>query len=270
MNILSRAQLAAHRKGTTPGGTGLHKPANCGLATCSAITMHERELKKHRATEAKLRKSLASEHALLRQQDELIQRQDVLSKESEHRLLNGLQLIASLLALQSRATANPEAAAQLTIAANRVATLGRIHRHLHALDHADSVDFKSYLEKLCHDLSEMALNGSPERVLAVEGSERRIATVTAIPLAFIASELITNAIKYAKGRITVRLESRPGQGWALSVVDDGPGLPEGFDPAATHGLGMKIVSSLVRQIGGRLQIARGDDGKGARFTVLLA
>jgi hypothetical protein len=49
----------------------------------------------------------------------------------------------------------------------------------------------------------------------------------------------------------------------------GPGLPEGFDPADSKGLGMKIIASLVKQIGGKLQVAPGEDGRGARFTVIF-
>jgi two-component system, sensor histidine kinase PdtaS len=111
--------------------------------------------------------------------------------------------------LQSRSTKNAEVAAQLTIAANRVATLGRIHRHLHILDNTESVEFRQYLEKLCHGLADLASSEHQERSLVVEGTELKIPTVTAIPLAFIASELITNSMKYAKGRIAVRLQKSP-------------------------------------------------------------
>ena len=259
----------APRRGVPFPETTYRQPPDCPIAACSAISMYELELEKHRHTEAKLRESAIREHALLHQKEELIQQKDILSKESEHRLLNGLQLITSLLAVQSRAAQSAEVAAQLTIAANRVATLGRVHRHLHTLDHVESVEFKQYLEKLCHDLLDMASSNIPERDLAVEGGELRIPTVTAIPLGFIASELLTNSIKYAKGRITVSL-TNTGNGHALSISDDGPGLPEGFDPAASCGLGMKLISSLVRQIGGELQIDKGKDGHGTCFTVLFA
>ena len=269
MSIHIELHALPRRKALTPK-IKFQQPASCTLARCSAISMYERELKKHGATEAKLRRSIIREKALRRQKDNLIQQKDILSKESEHRLLNGLQLITSLLAMQSRATKNAEVAAQLTIAANRVAAIGRVHRHLHAFDHVESVEFKQYLESLCRDLSGMASDESQGRVLVVGGIELRISTVTGIPLGFIASELITNSIKYAKGRIVVTLEKAFGKGYALSVSDDGPGLPEGFDPTATNGLGMKLISSLVRQIGGQLQITRGDGGKGARFTVLFS
>jgi len=269
MSIYNAPRAVPSRHELAPR-TKFQQPPDCPIAECSAISMYEQELKRHRATEAKLIKSAIRESTLLRQKDELIQQKDILSKESEHRLLNGLQLITSLLTIQSRATKNDEAAAQLTIAANRVATLGRVHQHLHALDHVESVEFKPYVEKLCHDFAEMAPNEGAERVLTVEGTEIKIPTVTAIPLGFIASELLTNSIKYAKGRITVRLETTSGNGHAFSVSDDGPGLPEGFNPAATRGLGMKLVSALVRQIGGELQIACGDNGQGTRFTVLFS
>ena len=94
------------------------------------VASYERELTKQRCTELRLREELAREEALLRQKDELIQQLEVLSKESDHRLLNGLQMIVSLLSLQSRASADAEAASQLTVAASRVATIGRIHQRL--------------------------------------------------------------------------------------------------------------------------------------------
>jgi len=232
---------------------------------------YERELARHRGTEIRLREALAREQALLRQKDELIQQQEVLSREADHRLLNGLQMIVSLLSLQSRASANPEAASQLAAAAVRVATIERVHRRLHYLDGVQTVAFKQYLDDLCRDFSPMLSSQErPERVITVEGIEIRLPAATAIPLSFIVNELITNAVKYGKGRITVRLEPDPGKGYALSVSNDGPALPEGFDPAASKGLGMKIIRAFIERIGGELRIARGDKNQGTRFTVLFS
>ena len=109
-----------------------------------------------------------------------------------------------------------------------------------------------------------------ERVIVVEGVEIELPTVTSIPLSFAVNELITNAAKHGKGRITVRLERNPGGGYALSVSNDGPVLPEGFDPFACKGLGMKIIRSLVERIGGELHVGRGDNNQGTRFTVLFS
>jgi two-component system, sensor histidine kinase PdtaS len=235
------------------------------------VGSYERELTKHRCTEIRLREALAREEALLRQKDELIRQQQVLSTESDHRLLNGLQMIVSLLSLQSRASANAEAASQLAVAANRVATIGRVHQRLHDLDGVQTVAFKQYLEDLCRDFSTMLSSEErSERVIVVEGIEIKLPTATGIPLGFIVNELITNAAKYGEGRIALRLEPNPEKGYALSVTNDGPVLPEGFDPAACKGLGMRIIRSFVERIGGELRIDRGDERQGARFTVLFS
>jgi len=239
------------------------------------VASYERELKRerirHRRTETELREALAQEEVLLHQKDELIQQQEILSKESDHRLLNDLQMIVSLLSLQSRASTNAEVASQLATAADRVATIGRIHRRLHSLDGVQTFALKQYLEDLCRDFSMMLSSEEhPERVLFVEGIEIVLPAVTAIPLGFIANELITNAVKYGKGRIMVSLELSPEKGYALSVANDGPGLPEGTDPATRKGLGMRIIRSLVERIGGELRFGQGDRNQGTRFTVLFS
>ena len=235
-----------------------------------SVGSYEHELITRKATEIGLRQTLAREEALLSQKEELLQQQAVFSQESDHRLLNSLQMIISLLSLQSRASENAEVASQLAAAADRIATIGRIHRRLHSFDGVETFAFKQYLEDLARDFSAMLSSERPQRVIEVEGTEITLPAITAIPLGFVANELITNAAKYGTGRITVSLETNPETGYAFSVANDGPGLPEGFDPAAGKGLGMKIIRSLVKQIGGELRIGQGDKNQGARFTVLFS
>jgi len=223
----------------------------------------------HGLIETQLRSALAQSEALLRQKDEVIQRQELLKRESDHRFLNDLQMIISLLSLQSRASTNPEAAAQLAVAANRVSMIARIHHRLHSYDGVRAIEFRKFLEDFGRDFSAMLSSDErPEQVL-VEGIEINLPAATAIPLGFIVSELIANAAKYGNGRIAISLRSDPAYGYALSVSNYGPPLPEGFDPSASQGLGMKIIRSFTNQIGGELRIGRGDDGQGARFTVLF-
>jgi two-component sensor histidine kinase len=213
-----------------------------------------------------LRASRAREEAWLHEKSCLLRHHEVLAQEFEHRLINSLQIISGLLSLQSR-TASAEAAAQLTVAARRLDAFGRVHRRLHLLDHQENVEFSQYLQHLCGDLSGLLLQDRTGHAIVFEGAKIEIPTKFAIPLGFIVNELITNSAKYAESNITVRLDTTPASGHSLSVLDDGPGLPAGFDPAASKGLGMKIVGALVKQIGGELQIARGANGHGARFTV---
>jgi two-component sensor histidine kinase len=213
-----------------------------------------------------LRAAKAREAALIQEMAELARRQTMLAQEFEHRLVNGLQLVSSLLSLQSRAAASPDAAEQLTVAAQRVSALGRVHRRLHVLDHQAHVEFKPYLQQLCDDLSKLLCEDSGDCTILVESAAGEIPTPSAIPLGFIVNELITNAAKYAKGNITVRFEALSA-GYALSVTDEGPGLPPGFRPADSKGLGMTIVVALVKQIGGALHVGSGDGGRGTRMTV---
>ena len=181
---------------------------------------------------ARLNSALTREEALLREKSELSLRQATLAQEFEHRLLNSLQLIASLLSMQSR-TASPEAAVQLTIAARRVAAFGSVHRRLHLLDHQKSVQFKQYLQRLCEDLSELLFQEEAGCAIVVEGANVEIPTALGIPLGFIVSELITNSAKYANGCITVRLETTLSASHSLSVVDDGPDCrPDSIPPTA--------------------------------------
>jgi two-component sensor histidine kinase len=185
-------------------------------------------------------------------------------------LLNGLQMIVSLLSLQSRAATNADVASHMATAADRVAAIGRIHRRLHSLDGVEVFALKPYIEDLCRDLSLMLSAERPERAIVVDGVEIQQSAGTAIPLGFIASELIANAVKHGTGRITVRLEANPPKGYALTVANEGPGLPDGFDPAAGKGLGMRIIRSLVDRMGGELRVSRGDNNQGAQFTVLFS
>jgi two-component sensor histidine kinase len=228
----------------------------------------EREQEPHAGAE--LQAALAREETLRQETRDLAQRQAMMAQEFEHRLINGLQVISSLLSLQSRAARTSEAADQLTIAAARVAALGRVHRRLHLLDHQNHVELKRYLEHLCEDLSRLLCEGSGDGAILVTGENAEIPTAIAIPLGFIVNELITNSTKYAKGNVTVRFETTAPGCHSLSVLDSGPGLPAGFDPGGSRGLGMRIVAALVKQIGGELHISTGDDGRGTRFTVAFS
>ena len=218
-----------------------------------------------------LRAALARESHLLQEKEILLQEQEVLRAECDHRLLNGLQMVVSLLTLQSRSATTPDVAMQLSAAAGRVATVERVHRRLHFHDGTKTVGLKKYLEELCQDASGLSDSGETPRLnILVEGCEIVIPTATAISLGFIANELITNAVKHGKGKIVLGLDADPDRGYALSVCNEGPPLPAGFDPNGCKGLGMKIIRSLVKQIGGEFSFGRGSDNQGARFVVRFA
>jgi two-component sensor histidine kinase len=228
---------------------------------------YETELTELRDVGIRLREEVAHDEDLLRQKDEAIDQLDLLSRESNHRLLNDLQIVVSLLSLQSRKAEDPETASQLAAAASRIATIARVHQRLHYIDNVQSLALKQFLEDFCREFSMLL---APEQAIVVEGIEIILPATTAIPLSFIVNELITNAVKYGEGGIVVCLEPSSKNRYALSVSNDGPVLPEGFDIAASTGQGMQIVRSFVARIGGELRIGRGGNDRGARFTVLFA
>ena len=188
------------------------------------------------------------------------------AQEFEHRFFNSVQMIVSLLATQSR-SAPPEVAAQLTIAVNRIVAFGHVHRRLHMLDRGGTVRFSQFLQHLCADLSGVFSSGPLVPAIVAESVELELPAALGGPLGFLVSELVTNSAKHGKGNIKVRLYSISPSRHSLSVSDDGDGLPEGFEPSAGMGLGMKIVRALVDRIGGELHWSGDENGKGTRFEV---
>src|SRR5437588_11748494 len=127
------------------------------LAEQRVLRQPETQVAPRETDRAELTASLLREKELLSEMSVLAQQQDLMAEEFDHRLGNSLQMIVSLLTLQSLAAATPETAAQLTIAAGRVAAFGRVHRRLHLHDRHKSVELKSYLQSLCGDLSDLML-----------------------------------------------------------------------------------------------------------------
>jgi two-component sensor histidine kinase len=245
-----------------------HSPVFQSSRSRRTAASYELELITRRDTETRLREILARGEELLHQKDQAIEYQALMQKESDHRLLNDMQIVVSLLSMQSQTTGNAEAAAQLLIAANRVNMIARIHRRLHGFDGMKTVAFKHYLDEFCHEFSAMTLSKNGiERVVMTEGFEVELPASKAVPLAFIVSELLTNAIKHGDGQIKVRFERDCNNGYMLSVSNTGPALPDDFDPATCNGLGMRIVQSFVRKIDGEMRFGRGDANQGARFSV---
>ena len=220
----------------------------------------------HADTKGELQAALFREDRLMHDKVKLVEQQKLLTEEFEHRLVNGLQVVASLLTLQSRNAGSPETATQLNDAAIRVAAISRVHRRLHVLDHEEKVDFRLYVQELCADLSTLLLHDNLKRRITVSGKDGYLPVVVAIPLGFIVSELVTNSTKYTEGDINVRVGDDAGV-HLLTVSDEGFGLPDGFDPAHSKGLGMNIVRSLVKQISGTLKFSPGKNGRGTSVTV---
>jgi two-component sensor histidine kinase len=229
-----------------------------------AVERNTVDQRRYDAMVAESQASLAREDVLQKE----IDRGGMLAQEFEHRITNGLQLIASLLSSQSRTMTTPEASIQLGIAARRIVALGTVHHRLHLSGQSANVEFKEFLISLCDDLSDLLFQNRTDHSIMVEGTEVEVPSSLASPLGLIATELITNSVKHANGDITVRIEKAAPDTYSLSVLDDGPGPPDRWE-AKSNGLGLKLVLWLVKQIDGDLKVIPRANGNRAGVTVIF-
>lgn len=225
-----------------------------------------------RALDARVQERTAELERAMGRLEEALARKDVLLREVNHRVKNSLQLVSSLLALQAKQTGSPEVSDGLAEAQRRVATVARVHERLYRTDRVETVAFGAYLRDLCAELESSLTESVGERRLIVEAADVELPTDMVAPLALIANELITNAWKHAYpsgslGSVTVSF-ARAGALLRLSVTDRGQGLPDGFAPAASSGLGMRLVLALVRQLDGALHVEPAPPGgHGTSFII---
>ncbi len=185
---------------------------------------------------------------------------ELLAKEIDHRVMNSLQFVSALLAMQSRSPDVGEAAAHLQLAANRVAAVAQVHRHFYA-EGANETSCIVFLRRLCAELEAIL-----DRKIVVRGDDGNVPTTSIQPIGLIVNELVTNAAKHGDGEIDVLFENENGT-HALIVSDEGRDLPDNFDPsAASKSLGMRVVTTLANQLGGELTAGRRPDG-GSCFKV---
>jgi PAS domain S-box-containing protein len=189
---------------------------------------------------------------------------ELLLKEIHHRVKNNLQTISSLLYLQSLTTENAEQLAVIREARARVTSMGLIHQKLYQSADIASIPFTDYVRSLIDFLRESYGVDATRVQIAVEvhPPDLTLDIDTGIPCGLLINEMITNSLKYAfpehfRGTIRIRMVRDSRQQYTLSVSDDGIGLPADFDPETAKTLGMKIISGLVDQLDGELEITRG-------------
>ncbi len=182
---------------------------------------------------------------------------ELMAKEIDHRVMNSLQFVSGLLSMQSRSPDVGAAATHLELAANRVAAVAQVHRHFYA-DAGVDVSCIAYLRRLCDDLATIL-----GREIVVDGDEQTVPATSIQPIGLITNELVTNAAKHGAGKIDVAFHASAEMN-RLVVCDQGSGLAEGFDPySAKAVLGMRVITTLVRQLHGTLHSVPPANGSGA-------
>jgi PAS domain S-box-containing protein len=190
-----------------------------------------------------------------------LKEKDILLGEIHHRVKNNLQIIYSLLDLQSSKSGDPVVLEILRESQNRIRSMALIHQTLYQSKDFIRVDFRAFLDTLAPILLS-SYGIAPDRVaLIIHSSAVLLPIDTAIPCGLVVNELISNALKHAfpgdmKGEIQVDLAyDGPGH-VVLSVSDYGIGIPEEFDLTQAGTLGLQLVTLLVDQLGGYLVIQR--------------
>jgi len=202
-----------------------------------------------------------------------LKEKDVLLGEIHHRVKNNLQVIQSLLYLQSSKIEDEVALNLLTESQNRIKSMALIHQTLYQSKDFAEVDFQLFLDTLVPSLvSSYSFAGSPV-TLSIDAAQVSLPIDAAIPCGLIVNELISNAMKHAfpgdaKGQIEVALTRDPNNEIVLSVSDNGIGMPGELDVANSNTLGLQLVTLLADQLGAEMSVNRSNPTRfQLRFSV---
>jgi two-component sensor histidine kinase len=183
---------------------------------------------------------------------------EILLREIHHRVKNNLQIISSLLSLQSGLDKkNLDLTNLYSDSQNRIKSMAAIHEMFYKSENLDKVDFSLYLKKLISDLIHTFRGPKNEITLDLKTTKVWVNLDTAIPLGLIINEIITNSIKHGikpgtKGVITARFEKITGQRLKLIIGDNGIGTTDIFDDEKESTLGIMLINSLVDQLDGTI------------------
>jgi two-component sensor histidine kinase len=252
----------------TIGGHGKAHAAESLREQPAALRVEKRSIK---AQMAQLAKELACTQAQLQAAATAAQAQEQALQELAHRTRNNLQLVVGLLELEARRIGDPATRERLREVAGRVHRLGTSHDGLHHLGASGKVDLVAYLAGLGRTLAGM-LDRPGIRLHGPTG-KAQIDAGRAAPIGLFVQEAVGNAIRHAfpsdrGGTITIAVEPRHGGVIAVTVADDGIGLPGLMAPdAAAPGIGMRLLACLARKAGARLEVERND---GTKYRLLVA
>jgi PAS domain S-box-containing protein len=215
-----------------------------------------RDITEAKKAQEKLRASLQEKEALLR--------------EIHHRVKNNLQVISSLLRLQFRYMGEKPVEEILFDTQNRLLSMSLIHEKLYQSENVGNIDFREYInELLSHLFHSFAAN--KKQITLINKVERVFLPLdTAIPCGLIVNELVSNCLKHAfpegrNGFVKLATNGRD-DGLELVIADNGVGIPAQVDIAAAQTLGLRLVDTLVKQLGGELTIS-GTEGTEIRIKL---
>lgn len=216
-------------------------------------------------------------------EEALAKAEEARKKEIHHRIKNNLQVISSLLDLQVEKFSEKESIQTQEIleafreSQNRVISMSLIHEELYKGKETDTLDFSAYLRKLAESLFQTYSLGNENICLCIDLEENAFFNMdTAVPLGIIVNELVSNSLKHAftegEGEIRIKLcrEQKDNEidrsRFIMTVSDNGKGISENIELENLETLGLQLVSTLVDQLDGKIEIKR---GHGTEFKIML-
>lgn len=200
-----------------------------------------------------------------KESEELIKKslkeKSILLKEVHHRVKNNLQIISSLLNLQSNFMKSEELFEILLTSRNRVRAMALVHDKLYKTNNLSEINIEDYIKDLSRNLFESYSAQQKKISLNMDVKNILINVDMGITVGLIVNELITNSVKYAfkgrdKGEIDISLDNDDKGLHILMIKDNGVGIPENVNPRSSDSLGFQLVFSLIEQLKGSLEINR--------------
>ena len=191
-----------------------------------------------------------------------LREKDILLREIHHRVKNNMQILTSLLRLQSRKLSEPKLKAIMQESEGRIRSMGLIHEKLYQSNSLSEIDFGGYARTLTGELRRMYSGSNAGVEIKLDTDDVKLGLDTALPCGLIVNELVSNSLKYAfpegrSGEVVVKLRSLDEGGYEMVISDNGVGLAEGEKPEREGSLGMRLVTMLTEQLNGQIQTTNG-------------
>ncbi len=190
---------------------------------------------------------------------------DSLLKEIHHRVKNNLQMVSSLLSLQTKNTRSKAAIEALEEGKSRVKAMALIHQKLYQNDDLSVIEMQGYIESLINSIQSVYKKGGHNINITIDAEGTELDIDRAIPFGLILNELVSNSFKYAfptddeNGKIYIHLRKNGDQGY-FEYTDNGIGLPEDTDERTSSSMGIRLMNRLVNQLQSTLNIDKTADG----------
>ena len=200
-----------------------------------------------------------------------LQEKDLLLREIHHRVKNNLQIIASLLNLQSRTITDPNVLDAIKNSQSRIRAMALVHERIYRSHNIAEINLRDYLNYLTKQIFQFYNIQQHQIGIEVTMDEIMADIDTITPLGLIINELVSNSLKYAfpegrKGTITIECFQKGAALLRIVYHDNGIGMPDGFDWKNTESLGLRLVNSLVDQLNGTIESPAGG---GTTFIITL-